>query len=250
MALMAAIAIGLVASPVFAQSMFFFGEIGGAPVFVSLERDGEKLSGWYVYVRQAKSIRLEGKIDGGGLAMDEFSYENGAKTGAFRGLASPAGWSGAWQSPDGRGARFSLRPQHGTLSDLSGRLRCKASKLDSDYTFAQSLDLRARAGRISRFSYANEATSKHDEQSCSVDLGELEQIDSDSGVLLRARGDDPNDTSPDTMHCSVRVLGDSDHLVIRVEGCKGAGDTMFCSARGGWTDLVVNRKTQVCKAIE
>jgi hypothetical protein len=42
---MARIAIGLFPLPVAAQSLSFFGDIGGAPVFVSLDRNGGKLSG-------------------------------------------------------------------------------------------------------------------------------------------------------------------------------------------------------------
>ena len=70
---MARIAIGLFPLPVAAQSLSFFGDIGGAPVFVSLDRNGGRLSGWYLYIGQAKQIRLEGSIDAANFALDEFS---------------------------------------------------------------------------------------------------------------------------------------------------------------------------------
>jgi hypothetical protein len=70
---MARIAIGLFPLPVAAQSLSFFGDIGGAPVFVSLDRNGGRLSGWYLYIGQAKQIRLEGSIDAANFTLDEFS---------------------------------------------------------------------------------------------------------------------------------------------------------------------------------
>jgi hypothetical protein len=51
---MAKIAIGLFPLPVAAQPLAFFGDIGGAPVFVSLDRDGGKLSGCYLHISQAR----------------------------------------------------------------------------------------------------------------------------------------------------------------------------------------------------
>ena len=78
----------------------------------------------------------------------------------------------------------------------------------------------------------------------------MRQERSDAGILLRAREDDVSNTRGGAQHCSVRVLGDEGAMVVEVDGCKGAGDTMFCSARGNWSDLVLDRKTQVCRAIE
>ncbi len=250
MTCMAMIGFGLFSSPVFAQSLSFFGEIGSAPVFVSLERAGDTLSGWYLYMRQAKSIRLEGVIDAGGFAMDEFSFENGKKTGSFKGVSSEAGWSGMWRSPDGRRLKLSLRQDRDALSDLSGRFRCKASVSESGYAFVNSLDLRAAKGQVTQLSLSHDVTGWNDEQSCSIAMSDLKQIRSDSGILLRAKEDDETDTSESAQHCALRLLGDSDTIVVQVDGCKGAGDTMFCSARGSWSDLVLDRKTQACKAIE
>jgi hypothetical protein len=249
MACGAMIAVGLFPAPTAAQSLSFFGDIGNAPVFVSLDRAGDKLSGWYFYIRQAKTIRLEGVIDAGGVAMDEFSFVDGKKTGSFKGAAHAADWSGTWQSPDGRKLGFSLRPSRGPLSDLSGRFRCRTQFSDSGYTFRDSLDLQAAKGRVTRLSLSQDATGWGDKQSCFIALGELKQVRSDSGVSLRAEENHNNDASEDEQHCSIHILGDRDYIYVQVNDCKGTGDTMFCSARGSWSDLVLSRKTQTCQAI-
>lgn len=249
MACMSLIAAGLFALPLSAQSFSFFGDIGGAPVFVSLDRDGDKLSGWYLYISQARQIRLEGTIDAGGFALDEFSFESGKKTGGFKGRPGEAGWSGMWQSPDGRQLKLTLRQDRGALSALSGQSRCRTSFADSGYIFLYSLGLQAAKGRVTRLSLSSRATGWNEEHSCALDLSDLKQVPSSSGILLRAKEDDEKDTSEGSQHCTVHLLGDDDYIYVRVDGCKGAGDTMFCSARGSWTDLVLNRKTQTCKAI-
>src|SRR5271169_5701041 len=97
MPFVAMVAIGLVPSPLFAQSLYFFGEIGNAPVFVSLDRAGDKLTGSDLYLKKAKELRLEGTINADGFAIDEFSFVNGEKTGGFKGQPGAAVWSGTWQ---------------------------------------------------------------------------------------------------------------------------------------------------------
>ena len=246
----AMIGVGLFSAPAAAQSLSFFGDIGGAPVFVSLERAGDKLTGWYLYLQQAKQIRLAGAIDASGFTMDESSFENGKKTGSFKGLPGEAAWSGMWRSPDGRQLKLTLRRARDALSDLSGRFRCKARASESGYSFVSSLDFSAAKGRVTQLSLSHEATSEHDEQSCSVALSDLTQIPTDSGILLRAKDDDGTDTNEGAQHCTLHVRGDSGALIIEVAGCMSAGGAMLCSARGSWSDLVLNRKTQTCKAIE
>jgi hypothetical protein len=233
--------------PAWAQSLAFFGTVGRAPVFVSLQREGDALSGWYLYVRQGKSIRLQGIAGADGFALDEFSFHDGRKTGHFAGVAGARDWSGEWQAADGRMLTFTLRPARDTLN---GRFRCGARTSESGYRFQAALDLEAVKGRVTRFTLSHDATGFGDAQSCSIGLGDLRQERSQSGILLRAREDDVSDTGEAAQHCSVRVLGSGDALVVEVNGCKGAGDTMFCSARGSWSDLVLDRKTQACRAIE
>jgi hypothetical protein len=250
MAFMAMIVAGLIAAPALAQPLVFFGEIGTAPVFVSLDRDGDKLSGYYFYLHQGKAIRLDGAVDAAGFSMDEFSFVNNDRTGSFTGKPGAAAWSGTWRSPDGRSLTFSLRPDRNRLSDLNGRLQCKAGEVIGEYRYLQSLDLTAAKGRMTRFSFSNTAKSQYDENDCAIAMSELKQIASPSGIVLRAKEDDPADTSASALHCSLRLMGSGDDLVILVSGCQGAGQRMFCSSRGGWSDLIVNRKTKACKAID
>jgi hypothetical protein len=249
-AFMAAIAAGLLATSALAEPLVFFGEIGTAPVFVSLDRDGDKLSGSYFYLRQGKTIRLQGVIDAAGFSMDEFSFTDNAKTGSFTGKPGAAAWLGTWRSPDGRSLGFSLRPDRNTLADLDGRLQCKASEVIGDYRYTQSLDMSAAKGRMTRFAFSNRAKSQYDENDCSIAMSDLKQIASPSGLVLRAKQDHPADASDNALHCSLHLMGSGDDLVIEVFGCQGAGQTMFCSTRGGWSDLLVNRKTKACKAID
>jgi hypothetical protein len=250
MAFMAIIATGLIAAPALAQPLVFFGEIGTAPVFVSLDREGDKLSGYYFYLRQGKTIRLDGAVDRAGFALDEFSFVNNDKTGSFAGKTGAGAWSGTWRSPDGRRLGFSLRPDRNRLADLDGRLQCKASEVIGEFRYTQSLDLSAAKGRMTRFSFSNRARSRYDKNDCAIAMSDLKQTASPSGLVLRAKEDDPADTSASALHCSLRLMGGGDDLVILVSGCQGAGQTMFCSSRGGWSDLVVDRKTRACKAID
>ncbi|HEY4140604.1 MAG TPA: hypothetical protein VGM57_04275, partial [Pseudolabrys sp.] len=43
-----------------AHPLYLTGDVGGAPVLIMLEKDNEKLSGWYLYFRQAKDIQIDG----------------------------------------------------------------------------------------------------------------------------------------------------------------------------------------------
>ena len=120
----AAIVIGLIPAPVLAQPLTFFGQVGDAPVFVSIDRDGEKLSGSYFYLSQAKSIRLEGKVDpGGAFSMDEFSFTDGKRTGAFVGRAGVTdGWTGTWRAPGGRILAVNLQARSRSVDEAQHRL--------------------------------------------------------------------------------------------------------------------------------
>ena len=102
-----------------------------------------------------------------------------------------------------------------------------------------------------RFSLSNEATGENDEQSCSVALSDLKQVAAQSGIALRAKDEgEEKDANAEAEHCALQILGDDDHLVVEVDGCKSAGGAMLCSARGSWTELVLDRKTQTCKAMQ
>jgi hypothetical protein len=50
-------------------------------------------------------------------------------------------------------------------------------------------------------------------------------------------------------HCTIRILAAGDFLFIRTgdttedgNECRAAADTMFCSPRSFWTDLIIDRK--------
>ncbi|HEY4141639.1 MAG TPA: hypothetical protein VGM57_09515, partial [Pseudolabrys sp.] len=75
-------------------------------------------------------------------------------------------------------------------------------------------------------------------------------------ILLQAHGDEPSG-GEDAGNCTLRVVGTADYLYVQVgdftepkNDCRGIGSTMFCSPRGGWGDLVVDRKTQSCRAVQ
>jgi len=243
--------IGLVSAPAGAQSLSFFGEVGSAPVFVSLNRTGDTLSGYYFYAKQGKPIDLRGTVESGAFAMDESSTVDGKKTGSFKGQLTETGWSGTWQSPDGRQLALSTTERE-PLTDLDGSLRCRTSEKDSGYTFIQSLDLAALKGRITRFSFSNEAKGPNDHM-CSIGFKDLKQIPSDLGISLRAKKDDVSDTSKSALHCSFQLEGSKDFILIRANGCQGAGSDdveMFCPMGAAWADLIVDRRTQACKIVE
>ena len=77
------------------------------------------------------------------------------------------------------------------------------------------LDLRAAKGRLTRFSYSARAKSAYDENDCAIDLAALKPIPAPSGIALRARDDDLDDTGEDALHCSPRLRGGRDFLVER-----------------------------------
>jgi Tfp pilus assembly protein PilX len=58
-------------------------------------------------------------------------------------------------------------------------------------------------------------------------------------------------------HCTVRIIASGDYLYVQMgdttdtnNDCRSAADTMYCSPRSFWTDMVVERKTQICKSVE
>ena len=98
---------------------------------------------------------------------------------------------------------------------------------------------------------SNGARGGDDEQSCSLELSELKSIPSDAGILLRAREDDETNKSEDALHCRVHIQGGGDYLVVRLGRLpEELATPMYCSARGNWTDLVLNTRRQTCKPID
>lgn len=228
-----------------ARPLAFFGEVGGAPVFVSLDKEGAELSGSYLYLRQARSIRLEGAVGAGGaVTLDEFSFTNGARTGHFEGRPAGADWSGTWRGADGRRVAFVLHP---AAAGVSGRLACQARFSASGYRYVDSLRLAAAKGRVTDFSLSQDVTGWGDAQSCSMALGDVTQVPAEAGVVLRGKQDPDGGDAP---ACAVTLLGGGGWLVVRVGDCRSAGGAMLCSARGSWSDLVADRATQSCKTVQ
>jgi hypothetical protein len=95
------------------------------------------------------------------------------------------------------------------------------------------------------------ARSANDEQQCTLDSASFTQIQSEAGLLLQAKEESAE------LKCSVRIVGTPDYLYVGIgdgfeagNNCKGAGKTMFCSARGTWTSLIVDRKKGSCIRVE
>ena len=72
---------------------------------MKLWKNGNKLSGAYVYTHIGKDIRVEGDVDEkGGLRLEEFF--DGRNTGVFSGRFLPGDrMKGEWSKPDGSGKR-------------------------------------------------------------------------------------------------------------------------------------------------
>ena len=241
-----------------AHPLYLFGEVGHSPVMATLERDGGNLSGWYLYLRHGKEIRLQGRIDAtGNFLLDEFDAKSDRKTGSFKGAASGTHWAGEWRSGAAPLA-FALDEDRDATSAISGRFRCTAKKNDRQfgYVYTHTVDLFLAKGHVKALSlFRGETSANADDQSCQIGLDDLKQVPSGAGILLRSKGDDPE--AENTPHCTVRILAAGDYLVVRMgdtsetgNECRGAADAMYCSPRSFWADMIVNRKTQVCKPVE
>ena len=240
----AVIAWGLV-SPAAAQPLAFFGEVGGAPVLVVLDQESGKLSGDYLYARRARSIRLEGVMSAdGAFTLDEFDFSDGARTGRFQGRSADGEWSGTWSGADGRRLDFVLHP---ASTGLSGKFACQARFSASGYRYRERFDLDAARGRVKAFSLSQTVTGWGDTQQCSMDLGDVGQVPSPSGLVLKA-GQDPD--SGEAPVCAVSIVGGGAYLLLRVGDCRSADGAMLCSARGSWSDLVIDRAAQSCRAVQ
>jgi len=254
----AVVAIGLLPASAGAHPHYLFGQIGSAPVLLKLERNADKLSGWYLYLRVAKEIRVDGGVDAkGAFRLEEFDNDSGHKTGSFSGTVKSDSWSGIWRRPDGSSAlAFSARETADTLAGMSDALQCRAKKVDTQFgwTFTQDLKLKVVRGQVKQFDHELTAKSlSGDEHGCLIGAKYLQQQKSDAGILLHAK--ETGDVSG--LHCSVRIIANADWLEVEMgdpsgsnDDCKGAGDTMFCSPSAGWADLVVNRKSRTCRIEE
>ena len=248
-------------SAVFGHPLYLTGTIGTAPVLLMLEKDSGKLSGWYLYFREARDIEIDGHIDANGrFELDEYASPGHRKMAAFSGIAADGKWTGSWKSAAGRTLNFRVQENSDVLQGLNGSFRCSAKNLEPKfgYSFERSLNLTVVKGAVKSVVVANGSKSRHGDgdQQCSIGSEDLRQIASDAGILLQAHGDEPTG-GEDAGNCTVRVVGTADYLYVQVgdftepkNDCRGIGTTMFCSPRGGWGDLIVDRRAQSCRAVQ
>ena len=250
-----AVFLAAISLPLDAATLYLSGTVGTAPVFVTVERNGDTIEGWYLYLKQGRQIRLDGKVDAkGSLAITEKDASTNATTGTFEGTIAGERWNGTWLKPGGASALpFALLENRDTLLDASGHFHCatKVNASKSDYASRYSLDLALKHGNVTAFALDRTATSTDgDEQACHLGKDDLERAASASGLLLESGDERPR--------CTVRLLraGD-DYLYVAVgdanedgNDCRMLEDSAFCSPRAFWTDLVVNARTSVCKPVE
>lgn len=241
-----------------AQPIQLYGTIGNLPVFLDLSRNGDTVSGWYFYLKAAKQIRLEGRLDHNGFfQLEEYTASSNTRTGSFTGRSKDGHWSGTWRNAKARSPHdISFDVLRSKLEDVNGRYECSTKRSDPQfgYTYTHSLSLSLADGRVKGLSMARkERSDDGDVQSCRIAMGRLKQLPSPVGVLLRAKAD----RAKAEQHCTIRMYRAGDYLIIRTgnpgqagDDCRGAGDEMFCSPRSFWADLVVNRKTQMCRSVE
>jgi hypothetical protein len=249
------LAAGLFAAAANAQPILLSGTIGKAPVLLELDHTGDTVSGWYYYLKVGKQIRLDGKLNPGGLFdIQEYTASTNSRTGSFKGRIKNGHWTGTWTDAAGKKSfDIVFDDVHGSVSD--GHLACAVRTRDDYGTRSkQSLDLTVSGGRVKALTLAlDEKMDGGDSQSCALALSDLKQVPAKVGLVLKARGD----RAGSEHHCTVRFYPAGDYLVARLgtpsqenDDCRGAGDAMFCSPRAFWLGLAINRKTQVCKQVK
>lgn len=240
-----------------ARPVILFGQIGKAAVMASLERDGEALTGWYIYSDIGKQLLLAGRIDAaGGFHLDETA--GGKKTGAFEGKTEGARWAGVWRGrAGGAPLTFVLTESHDKLAEASGRFRCATKRRDKGgWTYEHSLTFELTKGSVTALDASlTESSSSDDQQGCFYALRDFAQIPSDVGVLLKAKDEDEPMT-PESQRCTIRIVGDAGHLFVKFgasaaknDDCRYSGTTAFCSPRSWMADMIVDRRTHSCKTI-
>ena len=253
--------LAMLSANAYGQSDYYFGKIGKFPIVVELQRDGNALSGWYFYRAQGKEIRLDGSIASDGtFHLNELA--DGKKTALFEGTVANGLWHGNWHKLTGSNPAlpFAFEQAHDDANALDGSYTCSGKRHDSIAGGQYQSDLRwnlklaISAGRVRTF-VAGQTTRMDDksEQACSMGLADLHQQSSKVGVLLKAKADTPDEGNPE---CSVKVVGDADTLLVTFgdgskadDDCRGVGNVMFCSARGGWANFVLDRHANTCKAL-
>lgn len=243
-----------------AEPTLLSGSIGKAPVVMSLSNDNGQLTGWYIYLRVRKGIRLEGTLKAGGTySLDEFPMDapRQRKTGVFTGTVVQGHWTGTWRKPEGGGeAVVDLSENHSTLAGANIHLKCAAARSDKrfGYSYTYSLVLAMDKGAMRTFSLDQQSTSKSGEvHGCSIGLPDLKPARSDAGFLLQT-----DDLAEDkTRRCTIRLFEVGNYLYVQVgdmttehNDCHGGDEVMYCSPSQSWADMVVDQKASTCEPVE
>ena len=245
----------LFASPAGAETIFFDGTIGKAPVFGSLSRDGDRLSGSYLYLKYGKDIELQGKIGkSGAVHLDETSFDTTKKSGNFDGHIANGAWSGTWTNTSGGAPLpFAFIENHDTLAKFSGDFRCAEHHTDKKfgYKYSRSARVTFMNGALTHLDLSQESDGTDgDSQTCSIGLSDLKRVPGGPGVVLRGKGDVPGEEGE---HCTIHVVAGANYVFVspgdlneQNNDCKGAADVMFCSPRANFADFLIDR-SGVCK---
>jgi hypothetical protein len=251
-----ALTLGVTAA--WAEPIYLSGTVGKAPVLVTVERKGADVFGWYLYLRHGKQLRLEGKVQpNGALTLREYSPGGSVVTAHFTGTVRGAQWTGTRKAMiGGAPVTFALTENRDTLAGVNGSFACSARQVDGElgWVWTESMNLTVAHGNVTRLNVSHSARSLgNDEQMCGIAHTDLERASSATGILLRAKGDTPGGEGG---HCSVRVVAVGDYIYLAVgdskedgNDCRSSGDTMYCSPRGNWNDLVLDRTTGQCTMV-
>ncbi len=245
----------LAASPAAAEPLFLFGAVGKASVLMRLTVRETAVDGWYLYFASDRDILISGKLDkDGAFALEEKS--GGKATGRFQGVARGDEWTGTWTKPDGTSPTpFAARAAHGAPPDFSGPIVC-ASRRDKEFgwTYSYSLRLALAKGAVADFEASLQAKREGDEQGCGFSREDFAPASTSVGLLMRAR--DVEGQGPDSPKCTVRIVGDSDHLYVGFgetgaenDDCHSSGTTVFCTPRGAMPTLIIDRRTLECRDV-
>ncbi len=246
--------------PARAEPTLLSGTIGKAPVMLSLANKDGRLTGWYVYLRVGKPIRLEGTLKAGrAYTLDEFPLDQPRqkKTGVFAGTVTQGHWTGTWRKAGGGPEmNVDLSENHSTLARSNIDLQCVATRTDrhSGDTSKYSLALAMVNGTVRSFALAQQSTARSGgAERCAIDLADLKPVKSDTGFLLRT-GDLAEDKTP---RCTIRLVEAGDYRYVEIgdvtapyDDCRGGDEVMYCGLRQDWADMIVDRKSSTCRPVE
>jgi hypothetical protein len=256
-----ACAIAIAVLPVVAQAepTFLSGAVGGAAVFMELDGSEGPIAGWYLYLKYGKEIRVHGQISANGsFTLNEYG-DSATPTAVFTGTVRGLSWTGTWRKTSGAApVPVALSVNHDTLATLNAHFACDPVTRDTRFGWRsdESLAFDVVRGRVRRLDVAHSARSDAgDEQNCGIGLDQLNRTASRAGVRFRAKDDD---LTLEGSHCTVHVIGAGDYLYLEIgdftedgDDCMGLDDSVrFCSPRGSWSDLILDRRTGTCRFVQ